>query len=90
MKTGRLDRRHTGHGNFKFYADFTMSIAEDFVAVREWCWNNFGPSCEMDLWGRMKETRNPKWCWINDDYKMRLYFADDQVFNWFILRWGVK
>jgi hypothetical protein len=90
MKTGRLDRRHSGNAWFKYYADFNYATCQDFVERRAWLWDTHGSSLELDLWSRLPDQRSAKWSWINDEYRLRLYFADDQIFNWFTLRWGVK
>lgn len=34
---------------------------EVFVQLREWCWQTFGPSVELDIVIRLK--RQDRWCW---------------------------
>jgi hypothetical protein len=38
----------------------------------------------MEFWD---STRNPKWCWVVDQYKIKIYFATDAEYQWFLLKW---
>ena len=59
----KLDGRNTGHGVFKYYAktfnysdyrrfmpsdiSFNISRAMDYITLRKWAWDTWGPSCEF-------------------------------------------
>jgi hypothetical protein len=87
MNHGKLDRRHKGFSNFKYYVEFPYSKEIDnFVEQREWCWEQWGPSCEIDVWYKITKS-NWAWCWIMDDYRKRLYFATDKEYTFWLLKW---
>lgn len=83
MKTGKLDKRHTGHSRFKYFASFSYTNIHKFVEVRNWCWENWGPSAELDIQG----LQDQKWSWIHDSYNTRIYLASDAEYQWFLLKW---
>jgi hypothetical protein len=80
----KLDRRMKGYGEFKYTAQFTLREKDQFCDMREWCWNQWGASCEFDFWSN---TKNPTWCWISDQYRIQLYFSSDKEYQWFLLKW---
>lgn len=96
MKIKKLDRRMNGYGDFKYGVDFTWNWqGARFDQVRQWCWETFGPSVELDIWAELEtlnEPRNPKWCWDRGTYnkvsRCMIYIKGDQEMNWFKLRWG--
>ena len=86
MKELKLDRRHTGYGDFKYSITFRGSETDKFCDIRNWCWEQWGPSVEID--NRIKLINpNPKWSWISDEYRLRIYIATDKEFQWYILKW---
>jgi hypothetical protein len=98
MKIKKLDARMNGYGFFKYGIDFNKKWSHtEFHNVRLWCWETFGPSCELDLWHELDfkpdVERNPRWAWDRSMYnktnRCMLYLKDDQEANWFTLRWGV-
>lgn len=97
MKFKKLDRRMNGHGDFKYGVDFAWSTGSPaFDEVRQWCWETFGASTELDIWherDRPTDNRNPKWAWdrgqFNKSWRCIIYLKDDQEANWFKLRWGL-
>jgi len=87
MKTGKLDRRHNGYGDFKYYVRFfATKETQKFCDVRNWCWEQWGPSSELDSRCSL-ETPNPAWAWVKDNYNTKIYLASDKEFQWFILKW---
>ena len=84
MKHSKLDRRHTGYSNFKYAAQFVPKEKHKFCDIREWAWTQWGPSCEMEFWDSI---RNPRWCWVVDQYKIKIFFATDAEYQWFLLKW---
>jgi hypothetical protein len=83
IKVGKLDKRHKGHTRFKYYASFRSTNLLDFVKVRNWCWQTWGPSAELDIQG----LSNQKWAWTHNDYNTRIYLISDTEYQWFVLKW---
>ena len=84
MRHRKLDRRMNGYGDFKYTVQFQFSEKEKFCEIREWCWEQWGPSREFNIWDN---TKNPAWCWTMDQYRIQLYFAGDGEYQWFLLKW---
>lgn len=94
-KIVKLDKRHKAHGLFSYCVDFhspaswkiglgtTSAFVDDFVTRRIWCWDNFGPGCEIDYttWGT-----DPKWAWWRDTQHMKLYLSDASL-SAYLLIW---
>ena len=51
----------------------------DFNKLRDWCWDTYGPSCDMKDYDFIHEVSlaqhndnggnlNEHWCWSNEDY----------------------
>lgn len=69
-----------------------------WFTLREWCWETWGPSKELDDWLDSLSlaganpiapmSHNLHWCWQNDKYATRIYLADEKDLNWFTLRWS--
>jgi hypothetical protein len=85
MNAKKLDRRHTGSAYFKYAVEFTSKEGIEFCQIREWCWEQWGPSCEMEFFYKVK--RDAVWAWINDQYRIKIYFKSDKEYQWFILKW---
>ena len=93
----QTDGRFKGSRYFKYYVDLECQYAEtnekNFFAVREWCWETYGPSKEIDSWLRDKNkssdiiSQNQKWCWHNDAYTARIYLRTNKEADWFTLKW---
>lgn len=85
MKVTKLDGRHSGHGEFKYYIQFSEPEFKDFIDLRNWCWEQWGPSCELDLW--FKGGSIVPWCWMFQDYGKRIYLRTDKEYQWYSLKW---
>jgi len=80
-KVTKLDRRYNGCENFKFMVEpfikFTAQAnntkAELFSDMRVWCWQQWGPACELHLRRNLPNV----WCWESEYGKMRIYVRDD-------------
>jgi len=83
IRLGKLDKRHTGHSRFKYFASFSYIDLLTFVSVRNWCWQTWGPSAELDIQG----LQDQKWAWVHDNYNTRIYLASDKEYQWFVLKW---
>ncbi len=96
----RTDRRHLGSDRFKYYVDIRPEdfskefklILEKFFECRQWCWETWGPSREIDQYdsieGGWKEDQNPAWSWINDKHRARIYLANKEEAAHFALKWS--
>jgi hypothetical protein len=88
MKLKKLDRRHNGSSWFQFCAEYSNSDAVRFVEHRAWCWNTFGPSCELKFWPKAGKLGD-RWCWSTDEWVTRIYLTSSAELNWFKLTHGV-
>jgi hypothetical protein len=82
FKVTKLDRRYNGHENFRFMAEpflttFTVrsgnAKAELFSDMRVWCWQQWGPACELHLRRNLPNV----WCWESEYNKLRIYLKGD-------------
>ena len=86
MKLKKLDARMKGYGDFKYAAKFRKSgDRERFIEIRNWCWETWGPSCELEFW---KEDRNPAWSWAVTEFEMKIYLDGDKEASWYTLKWS--
>ena len=88
-----------GHSQFKYYVDIGYersdpagSVIEKFFELRQWCWETWGPSREVNEFSSKEFAwqgdQNKQWSWINDDYRSRLYLADKDEAAYFTLKWS--
>jgi len=68
---------------------------QKFYEWRNWCWQTWGPSKELQHW--LEDLRNPnqlavshneQWCWQNDEYATRIYLRTDKELSIFLLKWS--
>jgi hypothetical protein len=96
----KLDRRHTGYGHFTYYVKPRVSYLEynnkqTFHEWRDWCWETWGSSKEIDEWLRDIRTRtlaksvshNEHWVWQNDEHSCRIFLRTDAELALFLLKW---
>jgi hypothetical protein len=83
-KITELDKRYTGGNYFKYSIEFLYQQGPLFCEVREWCWDTWGPSCELKF---IEDDKEYKWAWITDNHRTRIYFRDIEEVNWYKLRW---
>jgi hypothetical protein len=86
MKTSKLDRRHNGYGHFKYCVTFRTTEISKFCEIRNWCWQTWGPSTELEFWEKL-DTPNKSWTWITNQWNIRIYFGTDKEYNWYMLKW---
>lgn len=89
-----MDARYTGFPEFRYYvtpfrlySDYTTVLpSERFQTWRIWCWETWGPSCEVetavDILARSAKTDIP-WAWDTGKQYVRLYLRDDTALMWF-------
>jgi len=100
FKIKKLDKRYNGSNMFKFVAipdrvnqPFMNYIArrdleeKEFVEIRNWCWGQWGPSCELRFYADGRDWNNPQWCWDGEQGNLRIYLQTDKEASWFKLKW---
>ena len=97
FKIKKLDKRYVGSHVFKFMAIpdrsgkliYNPNLKDlekrEFVEIRNWCWSQWGPSCELRFYET--EWTNPQWCWDTEHDKLRIYLQSDKEAAWFKLKW---
>jgi hypothetical protein len=98
IKVKRTDKRHTAYDKFKYYVEIKHDnwsergdVREKFFELRLWCWDQWGPSREVDQYSLdFKDTpdRNIHWGWLNDQYRARLYLGNHEDAAYFTLKWS--
>ena len=92
----RLDRRHTGYQIFSHRAWIRGSSPnerkQNFILMREWCWENFGPGCERDLvWynGMVDGQVSYQWAFHYEQRQGSLYiYLREELLTAFLLKWN--
>jgi hypothetical protein len=102
FKIEKLDGRHKGNSSFTHRAVVLGLIEDrfiDFLTLREWCWNTWGPSCEREIYlnshfnhfinSHFNKIKNNSWAWhYNDDYnECCIYLAGSKELELFTLKW---
>ena len=87
----KLDGRHNGSDRFAYRVEFYSNQIRLFIQVREWCWDTWGSSCELDQayddnWISKKELF---WCWRYDVHPSGryLYFKTYNEASVYSLKW---
>ena len=86
-KVTRLDARFNGHRRFVYmikpFILFPIPAKNKslFVLARNWCWQQWGPSTELNL----MDAYNPQWVWETTYNKLRIYLKSDEELALFIL-----
>jgi hypothetical protein len=94
MKIKKLTRQYSGYGTFTHVVEYTKWDILQFNQHRQWCWDTWGASCELDFSLRLQrqhpDKRNEKWSWLTnlDVPKIRIYFASEQEASHFLLKWS--
>lgn len=88
----KMNGRHRGYPQWKYYAEFRWKNHPIFSLSRAWCWETWGPSTEISIMPLLPSTENIisnacyTWDW-NDQHK-RIYFKSDLELNLFTLKWA--
>ena len=89
MKVKKLTRQYSGGADFTHMVQYLLKDAAQFVEHRQWCWDTWGPSCELDYLYRVGEKRNSRWCWMSaDNGRIRIYFGSEKEASHFALKWA--
>jgi len=82
-KIVKLDRRMNGYGQGLFTHCIRPTWINSFQDFRIWLWENYGPSCELNLWVGI-EHQSSDWAWYSDSGTRRL-LVSERVLTHFIL-----
>jgi len=75
-----------GYHDYRYSTTFIRNNIEKFLEVREWCWEQWGPSCEYEF--VYKKQFKPVWCWISDHHgRYRILLETDKETAWYVLKW---
>lgn len=96
FKTTKLDLRFSGFPHWKYFVTTSIysSVGQrvhQFVEWREWCWNLWGSSKELEFFyytSNLGPCHNTHWCWSSEDTRKRIYLASDEDLMEFTLRWA--
>jgi hypothetical protein len=78
FKLQKLDRRM--NGNHLFSHRINVYWNEDFLKIRHWIFENFGPGCELELFQINQHLElGYTWAWRSDDYRRELYLNHEQL-----------
>ncbi len=99
IKVKKTDKRHTGYLAFKYYVEIKTKewgeynlVMEKFFEIRQWCWETWGPSREVDQYtnieGAWTADQNLSWSWINDQHRARIYLGTKDEAAFFTLKWA--
>jgi hypothetical protein len=84
----KLDGRHSAHRDFSHRAEIFGPWDErrtQFVEIRDWCWENFGPGIERELRDQKPEA---KWAWhISESPSGYYIYLKDEMLTYFSLKW---
>lgn len=105
-KFKKIDKRHTAYSYFNFYAEYVFDPwnskyagFQQFFIIREWCWQTWGPSKEIQNWIDDENNRlynkhygelhsqNEYWSWGNEEYKPRIYFRTEKELSLYLMKW---
>lgn len=87
MKVKKLTRNFRGYNLYKYCVEFTHKDGNKFCQQRNWCWEQWGPSSEIQFCEK-SDNPNKKWCWIMDQHRIRIYLATNAEASWYSLKWA--
>jgi hypothetical protein len=86
---GKLDRRFKAFPAFDYFVEIRQwPKTNNYLLLREWCWENYGPGCDVDMrtaYNVPEEAEKYKWTWQDDE--LRLFFKDGPELAHLQLTW---
>lgn len=88
----KLTRNYKGYGYFTHRVEFygygdqhKKHVQQQWIKLRNWLWNRFGPSAEQDL-ARPEnfDGTQPKWAW--DSEKSSIYLRDEAYVEFLLMQ----
>ena len=81
----KMDRRFNGFGTFSHRIEFVgKGYLSQFIRVRNWCMEKFGPSAEISLISSEVFVTVPFWAWESEHNKV--IYLRDVAFSQFLLQ----
>ena len=97
FKLEKLDGRHKGSSLFTHRAvvqgSKKLEKYKDFLKLRQWCWETWGPSCEREIYIPLAlnniDDRPYGWAWhYGDNYtECYIYLSGSKQLELFSLKW---
>jgi len=92
LKLETLDGRHSGSWFFKYRVwVHGPDRVRDFIQIRNWCWEVWGPSCEREdhilSYNDPAIENNLHWAWHTYERSRYIYLVNDQALAFFKLKW---
>ena len=85
----KLDKRFAGHRDFQYrigFIGYRQERVQQFLKVREWCWDTWGPGCERDYC--YESVHKPiAWTWFSENGDEYIYLKDNALLTHFQLIW---
>jgi hypothetical protein len=93
-KITKLDGRHTGNEWFTHSINYNVVVRGQyrtqqdnhslFIDHRIWCWDNFGPSCELRMFDSVLHRTDDHqmvqtWAWFTEFNKLKLYMTEEAL-----------
>lgn len=104
LKIQKLDHRHKGFGKFSHRVEVdghVLDLFTKFKEIRDWCWTNWNPSCEREMYLDMiaqTVLKSPStrallpqhWAWHYDadSRDCYIYLVSEADLNMFMLKWN--
>ena len=83
MNIIKLDGRYSGCHHWKYLVEFNDTTK--MFAVRNWCWEVWGASCEREYWFK-DPNANQHWSWSSSDQFRRIYLRTDTDLSIYMLK----
>lgn len=102
FKVQKLDKRHNAHQFFShrietstvYWRNGPGEKYEEFLELRQWCWETFGISCERDLYSHLwyrggNKIYNKFWAWHFSGTDDAAYiYLTEEGYTHYKLKWG--
>ena len=101
FKIKKTDSRYNGHRHFKYIIDYGGKYGDSltFQIHRNWWFEGFGSSCEIEAWQRhyernavalaLNDTIIAKtWAWNTEFGNRKIYVKDDDTLSFFVLKFS--
>ena len=78
FKLQETDRRMSGSHLFSHRIKVYWN--DDFLKIRQWCFETFGPACELELFqSNQRLGLGYVWAWRSDYHKREIYLNTEQL-----------
>ena len=97
FKIKKMDSRYNGAKHFKYIIDYGGKYSNNltFQIHRNWWFDGYGPSCEIEAWERLKlHNTDTEWCivdtwaWDTEFGNRKIYVKDDDTLSFFVLKFS--